>query len=63
LGLHTLRERLHETRLAQARLPHHEEDLAHPLLSLLPPIFQQTQFGIAARQRRERNCGALFELA
>src|SRR5258708_2188763 len=47
LGLHTLRERLHEAGLAQTGLPHHEKDLAHPLLSLLPTIFQQTEFGIA----------------
>ena len=34
-----------------------------PLLSLLPPIFQQTQFGIPTRQRREPKRPARFELA
>jgi hypothetical protein len=54
---------LHEARLAQTGLPHYEKDLAHSLLSLLPPIFQQTEFGIAARQRRERERRGRFELA
>ena len=47
-----LSECLHKARLAQASLSDYKDDLAHPLLSLLPPIFQQTQFGIPARQWR-----------
>ena len=63
MGLHTLRQCLHEARLAQSRLSDHEDDLAHPLLSLLPPIFQQTQFGIPTRERRERKGHATFGFA
>jgi hypothetical protein len=62
MGLHTLRECLHKAGLAQARLPDYKHDLAHPLLSLLPPIFQQTQFGIPTRERREPKRHVCFGL-
>ena len=34
-----------------------------PLLSLLPPILQQIEFGITAAKRRERKRWGRFELA
>ena len=48
-----LLQRVHDAGLAQARLADEQDDLAHALLGLLPAVFEQVDFVIAAGQRRE----------
>jgi hypothetical protein len=54
MALHMPRQRPYEPGFTQARLADHKDNLTHPLLSLFPPIFEQTDFGLATRQRRRR---------
>ena len=48
-----LLDRVHQPRLAQARLADEQHDLAHALLGLLPAVLQQADLVVAAGQRRE----------
>ena len=48
-----LLQRVHQPRLAQARLADEQDDLAHALLGLLPAVLQQADLVVAAGQRRE----------
>lgn len=42
---------VHDAGLADARLAHEQDDLAHALLGLIPSIFEQVYFVIAAGER------------
>ena len=48
-----LLDRVHQPRLAQARLADEQHDLAHALLGLLPAVLEQADLVVAAGQRRE----------
>ena len=48
-----LLQRVHQARLAQARLADEQDDLTHALLGLLPALLQQADLVVAAGQRRE----------
>ena len=49
--------RMHQARLAQARLADEQDDLPHALPGLLPAIREQADLVIAARQRRQLRRG------
>ena len=48
-----LLQRVHQARLAQARLADQQDDLSHALLGLLPSVLQQADLLVAAGQRRK----------
>src|SRR5262249_9942435 len=53
LSRDVLFERVHQSRLAQARLADDQDDLTHALLGLLPAVLQQADLVVAAGQRRQ----------
>ena len=57
LSQHVMLHRVDQARFAQARLADQQDDLAHTFSRLIPPVPEQTDFPIAARQGRQLRRG------